>query len=153
MSGRMRQRAFTLVELLVTVALVSLLASIALPVGSTIAQGARERELREALRTIRLALDEYKKAGDNGRIARPAGESGYPRRLEDLLGVRDAQDPAGGTLRFLRRIPSDPLAPDGKWGLRSYASSHERPAAGRDVYDVYSRAQGRGLDGIAYKDW
>lgn len=151
-------RGFSLIELLVTVAMVSLLASIALPVGDTIARSARERELREALRTIRLAIDEYKKAADSGRIASAAGESGYPRRLEDLLGVRDLQDPGGGTIRFLRRIPADPLAPavnarGGGWGLRSYASSHERPQAGRDVYDVYSLAEGRGLNGIAYKDW
>lgn len=153
-----RARGFTLVELLVTVAMVSLLGAIALPVGHTIAQGARERELRDALRTIRTAIDEYKQAADSGRIASAAGDSGYPRRLEDLLGMRDLKDPRGGTLRFLRRIPADPLAPaagarTGGWGLRSYASSHERPMAGKDVYDVYSLAEGRGLNGIAYKDW
>jgi general secretion pathway protein G len=154
-----RMQAFSLIELLVTVAMVSLLASVAMPVGEVVVQAGRERELKETLRTLRTAIDEYKKAADSGRIAKEVGESGYPRRLENLLGVRDQRDPASGMIRFLRYIPADPLlpasgdhsAPD--WALRSYASSHEHPQAGRDVFDVYSLAKGRGLNGVPYKDW
>jgi general secretion pathway protein G len=152
-------RGFTLIEMLVTVAMVSLLASVAVPAGELIVQRGRERELKEALRALRTAIDDYKKAADSGRIAKDSGESGYPKRLDDLLGMRDLRDAGGGTIRFLRRIPADPLQPEGGgrgthgWGVRSYASSHERPQAGRDVYDVYSLAPGNGLNGVPYRDW
>lgn len=150
---------FTIIEMLVTVAMVGMLATVAIPCGEVIVQHAREREFREVLRTMRSAIDDYKKASDSGLIAKGVGESGYPRRLEDLLGVRDLGNPNGGMIRFLRRIPRDPLNPDSavppskSWGLRSYASGHERPQAGNDVFDIYSLVPGKGINGVPYKEW
>ena len=148
----MSARGFTLVEMMVTVAIVGLLASLALPVAQLSMQRAKEQELRLALREIRAALDAYKAAWDDGRIPKRAGESGYPASLEALVaGVEDARSPKKAKLYFLRRIPKDPLA--GAWGKRSYASPPEAPAEGADVFDVYSLAEGTGLNGVPYRQW
>lgn len=156
----MRARGFTLVELVVTVAIVSLLASMAMPVAELASRRAKEQELRVALREIRNALDAYKRAGDEGRIARLAGESGYPPTLRVLVqGVEDARSPDKRRLTFLRRVPRDPFAKTPEleaaatWGLRSYESPADAPQEGRDVYDVFSLAPGRGLDGRPYREW
>jgi general secretion pathway protein G len=154
-----RGGGFTIIELLVTVALVSLMASIAVPAGEILVQRARERALREALREIRTALDAYKHAGEQGHIAMAPGDSGYPHKLTDLLGVRDQKDPNGAQIRFLRKIPRNPMCPDdttapeGTWGLRSYASDPANPRPGRDVFDVYPPGEGKGINGIPYKNW
>lgn len=153
------QDGFTIIELIVTVALVSLMASIAVPAGEILVQRARERALREALRDIRTAIDGYKHASEQGRIAMAVGDSGYPHRLADLLGVRDAKDPNGAQIRFLRRVPRNPMYPDDSvaaertWGLRSYASDPATPRPGRDVFDVYSPGEGKGINGVPYKEW
>ncbi|MDD5248621.1 MAG: type II secretion system protein [Rhodocyclaceae bacterium] len=151
---------FTIVELLVTLVIIGILASAVLPMAELTVHRAREQELRDALRQIRTALDAYKRAGDEGHIERKVDESGYPHTLDDLTkGVVDAKNPSGLPLRFLRTIPRDPFAPDDdisaakSWGLRSYASSHEDPKVGRDVFDVYSAAPGAGLNGVRYRDW
>lgn len=152
-----RAGGFTIIELLVTVAMVSVLAMVAMPTAELMVQKSRERELREALRSLRGAIDEYKRASDSGHIARAVGDSGYPPALDDLLGVRDAKDPKGGMLRFLRRIPRDPMQPEAppqrSWGLRSYASSQHNPQPGKDVFDVYSLAPGKGINGLPYREW
>ncbi|AKU21522.1 type II secretion system GspH family protein [Massilia sp. MB5] len=152
-----RAGGFTIIELLVTVAMVSVLATVAIPTAELMVQKSRERELRETLRTLRAAIDEYKQASDSGHIARSMGDSGYPPTLEDLLGVRDVKDPKGGMIRFLRRIPRDPLRPDlpplRNWGLRSYASSQQNPQPGKDVFDIYSLAPGKGINGQPYREW
>ncbi|HNI81790.1 MAG TPA: type II secretion system protein, partial [Rhodocyclaceae bacterium] len=154
-----RWRGFTLIEMAVTVAVVAVLAAIAAPVVQLSAQRAREAELRTALRQIREAIDTYKRYSDEGRIAKVVDASGYPPALEDLVkGVPDAKSPKGARLYILRRIPRDPLNPDlslaadETWGLRSYASPPDEPAEGADVFDVYSRATGKGLNGIAYRE-
>ena len=155
-----RWRGFTLIEMAVTVAVVAVLAAIAAPVVQLSAQRAREAELRTALRQIREAIDTYKRYSDEGRIAKVVDASGYPPALEDQVkGVPDAKSPKGARLYILRRIPRDPLNPDlslaadETWGLRSYASPPDEPAEGADVFDVYSRATGKGLNGIAYREW
>ena len=154
-----RRCGFTIIELLVTAALVSVMASAVIPAGEVIVQRARERELREVLRVMRAAIDEYKKASDQGRIARAAAETGYPKHLNDLLGARDQKDPNGAELRFLRRVPRNPLNADlsvpahKTWGLRSYASDHANPQPGRDVFDIYPLTQGKGINGVPYKQW
>jgi general secretion pathway protein G len=120
----------------------------------------KEYELRASLRQIREALDAYKRAVDEGHIFRKAGDSGYPPSLTDLAdGVQDAKNPNGVKLYFLRRIPRDPMyasqivPAEQTWGVRCYASSHRDPAEGEDVFDVYSLASGKGLNGIAYREW
>lgn len=155
-----RTRGFTLIELVVTLALLGLLALLAAPMAETAVQRSREQTLHRALRDIRDGLDQYRRAVDTGQIARRAGESGYPPTLELLVtGVPNAQDPKGGRIYFLRRLPRDPLFQDravpaeATWGRRSYASAADDPRDGDDVFDVYSLAPGAGMNGIAYREW
>lgn len=155
----MRQAGFTLIELLVTLALIALFATLALPLAELSIQRNKEAELRTALRQIRTALDAHKQAVDEGRIVQRPGDSGYPARLELLVdGVEDARSPTRAPLHFLRGIPRDPFAdPSAKaeqtWGRRSYKSSRDNPQPGEDVFDVYSRAPGVGLNGVPYREW
>jgi general secretion pathway protein G len=153
-------RGFTLVELLVTVAIVGLLASIALPLAELTVRRQKEQGLHAALYQIRAAIDAYKLAVDQGRVSKSADQSGYPESLDVLArGVEDARSPTHEKIYFLRRLPRDPLFPDAEasaadtWGKRSYASPPDAPRAGADVYDVYSLAPGAGLYGVAYNDW
>jgi general secretion pathway protein G len=157
---RRTRRGFTLIELLVTLAILAVLASAVVPLAEVTVQRTKESELRAALRQIRGALDEYKHAVDEGRIVKKADESGYPPSLGVLVaGVPNEKDPKKAKIYFLRRIPRDPLSTDPSvppartWGLRSYASPHDAPAEGNDVFDVYSRAEGKGLNGIPYREW
>ena len=157
---RMCGRGFSLVELLVVIAIMSVLASIGFPLAELSHRRTQEEELRRALRDIRSALDSYKRMVDAGLIARPVGGAGYPPTLKVLVdGEVNAQTPQASRLYFLRRLPRDPLAADSvidaaeTWGLRSYDSPPEDPKAGRDVYDVYSKALGNGLDGRPYRQW
>lgn len=152
-------RGFTLIELMIVVAILAVLALGAVPLGELAVQRTREQDLRLALRQIRTAIDAYKKAAEEGRVERKADETGYPRRLSDLAnGMPDIKTPDRKLIRFLRRIPRDPFAPselsaEETWGLRSYASSASSPAPGADVYDVYSRREGAGLNGVPYREW
>ena len=161
--GRARAVAaqgFTLIELVITVAIVALLASVALPVSELAVQRTKEQELRRTLRQIREAIDLHKQASDEGRIQKSVGDSGYPKKLEDLAeGVDDQKSPKKEKIYFLRRIPRDPLNADptlsaaATWGKRSYASPPDDPKEGDDVFDVFSLAQGKGINGQPYRDW
>jgi general secretion pathway protein G len=153
-------KGFTLIELLIAVAVVAMLASVAMPLNELVVQRAKEQELRRALRELRDGIDAYKQAADEGRVAKRPGESGYPRRLQDLVsGVEDEKNPKRARIHFLRRIPRDPFAEDNQvaaaesWGIRSYASPPEAPRDGEDVFDVFSLSNARGLNGWPYKDW
>ncbi len=153
-------RGFTLIELLITAAIVAVLASIALPLSEMTATRGKEHELRRALRDIRDALDAYKKASDEGRIPRIADQSGYPPSLKALVaGVPDAKSIDARKIYFLRRLPRDPFFPDGNapseatWKVRSYESPPEQPKAGKDVFDVFSQSERKGLNGIPYNEW
>ena len=155
----LRLRGFTLIEMLVVLALVGVLAAAARPVLEFSVRRSQEFALREALRQIRTALDAYKRAADEGRIARQVDDSGYPPDLQALVrGVPDIKSPNGRQLYFLRRLPRDPFAPgdaaaeDG-WALRASDSGPQERRAGRDVFDVHSRSERRALDGSLYKDW
>ncbi len=145
---------------MIAIAILSILVIMAVPVVQLEVQRQKEGELRQDLREIRNAIDAYKHATDDGRIPRKADASGYPPRLEDLLaGVPDAKDPKGRAMYFLRRIPRDPFNPDPAvdaaqtWGKRSYESPPDAPSEGDDVYDVYSLAQGSGINGVPYRQW
>lgn len=151
---------FTLIEMLITVAIVGILAAGLVPLGELAVQRSRESDLRTALRQIRTAIDEYKKAVDEGRVARKADETGYPPNLQVLAtGVADAKSPKKTQIYFLRRLPRDPfhrdpnVPPEQTWGLRSYDSPPDSPRAGKDVFDIYSLSDGKGINGIAYRQW
>lgn len=152
---------FTLIEMVVTLAIIGLLSTMVLPMAELAVQRGKEQDLHRALREIRTALDAYKQAVDDGRVVQSLEKTGYPPSLETLVqGVPDAGDPSGnGMIYFLRRIPRDPMFGDpvasdaDTWGKRSYASSYDAPQEGNDVFDVYSQSDGIGLNGIAYRNW
>lgn len=154
----MTARGFTLIEMLVVVSLVGILAAAALPLMEHTVQRQREHELRRALRTLREAIDAYKRASDAGRIAKPEDASGYPPRLEALVqGVPDSKA-SDKQLYFLRSLPRDPFAPPDQpavqtWATRSYASPPDAPREGVDVFDVHSRSRHRAIDGTPYSQW
>jgi general secretion pathway protein G len=146
--------------MVIALAILSIVVMMAAPVVKLQAQRQKEAELRAALREIRDALDAYKRAGDEGRIARSADASGWPKSLDVLVqGLPDAKDPKGRTIYLLRRIPRDPmsaeptLSPAQTWATRSYASPPDAPREGDDVYDVRSRAPGVGINGVPYQAW
>ena len=157
---RPRPIGFTLIEMVITVAIVGILASAALPLTELSVKRAKEQQLQEALRQIRTALDDYKLAADEGRIARSDLETGYPKSLALLVdGVSDQKSPDRKKIYFLRRLPRDPFATDAAlpaaqtWGKRAYASPPDAPREGDDVYDVYSLSSGLGINGVRYRDW
>lgn len=152
-------KGFTLIELVMTVAILALLASVAVPLSDLVVQRGKEQDLRRALRELREGIDAHKQASDEGRIVKRVGESGYPRKLEDLVeGVADQRSPKKEMIYFLRRIPRDPFAEERlgaaeSWGKRSYASPPEEPSEGEDVFDVFSRSAATGINGRPYKEW
>jgi general secretion pathway protein G len=151
-------RGFTFIELLVVSALLLILASAAMPLAKVTMQRQREAELRRNLREIRTAIDKYKDAVDTGQIGSTdvrAGSEGYPPDLETLVeGVSVAGDASGRKLKFLRRIPIDPMTNSIEWGKRSYQDRPDSTSfGGQNVYDVYTKSEGTALDGTKYKDW
>lgn len=161
-----KHQGFTLIELLIVVAIMAILATAALPLRELMVKREKEQELRVALRQIRTAIDAYKQAADEGKIAKKADESGYPPRLEELfMGVQDIKSPDKKIIYFLRRLPRDPMFTEldvagieitpaaDTWGKRSYESPWDSPKEGDDVYDVYSRSEAIGLNGIPYREW
>ena len=151
-------RGFTFIELLVVSALLLVLASAAMPLAKVTMQRTREAELRRNLREIRTAIDKYKDAVDTGQIGATdvrAGSEGYPPDLETLVeGVSVAGDASGRKLKFLRRVPIDPMTNSSEWGMRSYQDRPDSTSfGGQNVYDVYTKSTATGLDGTKYKDW
>lgn len=155
-----RNKGFTLVELMVTITLIGILASVLVPITQVTRQRVQEEELKLALKEIRKAIDDYKQAGDDGRIARSADTTGYPKTLSELVeGVIDIQDSKGKKIFFLRKIPIDPMymgpkiKPEKMWNIRSYQNDLNNFHYDGDVYDIHSSSTKVGLNGTAYKDW
>ena len=151
---------FTFIELMMTLALLAILASVALPMVQLAHQRRQEQALADALREIRQALDAYRRAADQGRITVRVGDSGFPSSLQVLVdGVPDERSPSRRKIYFLRRLPRDPMATDAQiaaedtWATRSYESPPDDPRPGKDVFDVFSKASGTGLNGIPYRQW
>lgn len=150
-------KGFSLVELMAVLVILGILAAAAMPMTQLAAKRAKEQELRHSLREIRSAIDAYKRAADEGRVARKTGESGYPKSLDDLVkGVEDQRNPNKAKIYFLRRIPVDPMVPSGQpavWAKRSYSSPPDDPREGDDVFDIASTSEESGLNGIPYRYW
>jgi general secretion pathway protein G len=154
------QRGFTFIELMMTLAIMAVLVTVATPLLQLTQQRHKERELRSALSDMREAIDAYKRASEQGRIEVKLGQAGYPKSLTELVeGVDDQRSPTRQKIYFLRRLPSDPMQPNTavspaqSWGIRSYASPPDDPQEGDDVFDVYSKSQRQGLNGVPYRKW
>jgi general secretion pathway protein G len=154
------RRGFTTIELLIVMAILGILAAAVMPLGETLVTAQKERDLRSALREIRSALDEYKRATERDPVTALASGSGYPPTLKALVdGVPDTRAKSGGAmLYFLRAIPRDPFAAaqlpaEQTWRLRSFASTPTNPEPGADVYDVHSSSVAKALDGSLYAKW
>jgi general secretion pathway protein G len=152
------ERGYTFVEMLVVATIIMILASAIMPLAKVTAQRTREAELRRTLREMRTAIDKYKDAADLGQIGgfdNKVGSEGYPPDLQTLVdGVTAQNDATGRKLKFLRKIPVDPMTHGTEWGLRSY---QDKPDAtrwgGQNVFDVYTTFDGKALDGTNYRDW
>ncbi|MFA9454467.1 MAG: type II secretion system protein [Candidatus Aminicenantaceae bacterium] len=154
-----RKKGFTLVEMLTAMAIVAVLAMVAIPLAKVTVKRGREIELRRNLRIIRQAIDEYKKMADEKKFEFDEDTEGYPPDLETLLeGVEVTESKDGSevtrTVKFLRRLPRDPMTTFYEWGLRSYQDDFDSTSwGGENVYDVYTRSQGIALDGTFYSEW
>ena len=154
------ERGFTLIEMVVTVAIVGVLSTAVLPMANLVVKRQKEQELRLSLRQVREAIDAYRLAVDDGRIMKGALDSGYPKSLAVLVeGIEDAKNPKKTRIYFLRRLPRDPMFTDAEapaaetWGIRSYESPPDNPSPGNDVFDVFSLSQDVGSNGIPYVQW
>lgn len=142
---------FTLIELIVATAILAILTSMALPLARLTIKREREKELRFDLWQMRDAIDRYKDAADRGAFQIKVGSQGYPPDLDTLV---NGVDIGGKKVRFLRRIPVDPMTGKAEWGLRSMQDDPDSDSwSGDDVFDVYSKSQGTALDGTKYKEW
>ncbi|MBU0993995.1 MAG: type II secretion system GspH family protein [Proteobacteria bacterium] len=144
----------TLIELVATMAILSILMTGIVPLSQVTYKRAKEIELKQNLRMIRTAIDSYKKMGDDGLIPKEALSSGYPESLEILVEGIPLKGPESKKMKFLRRIPRDPVTEDGEWGLRSYSDDSDSDIwGGQDVYDIYSKSDRKALDGSSYRNW
>lgn len=155
---RSTERGYTFIELVIVSTILLILASAVMPLAQVTSQRAKEAELRRALREMRTAIDRFKDAVDQGVIPTTelrAGSEGYPPDLETLVeGVSVANDATGREIKFLRKIPIDPMTSSTDWGLRAYQDSPDTTSwGGQNVFDVYTKSQGTALDGTTYRDW
>ena len=154
----MKARGYTFIEIVIVASMIMVLAAAIMPLTKVTMQRAREAELRRALREMRTAIDKFKDAADTGQIGTldlKAGAENYPPDLQALVdGVAAANDATGRKLKFLRRVPIDPMTRGAEWGLRSYQDDPKSTRwGGQDVFDVHTMSEGTGLDGTKYKDW
>jgi general secretion pathway protein G len=155
---RKEDRGYTFIEIAIVSAIIAILASVVMPLARVTMQREREVELRRELREMRTAIDKFKDAADQGKIAPgdlPSDSDGYPATLQALVdGVGVKDDTTGKRLRFLRRIPIDPMTKNTEWGKRSSRDqSTSTTWGGQNVFDVYSTSEGRAIDGTKYRDW
>ena len=144
-------RGFTLIELIVATTILIVLTALAVPMARVTIKREKEHELRHALWELRDAIDRYKDASDRGAFRTKAGSEGWPPDLDTLVKGEDVQ---GKKLRFLRKIPIDPMTDSTEWGLRSMQDDPTSDSWGeQNVFDVYTKSQGTALDGTKYKDW
>jgi general secretion pathway protein G len=150
--GKQPDRGFTLLELIVAATILSILTLMALPLARVTIQREKEKQLRKALWEMRDAIDKYEMAGERGAFQIKVDSYGYPPDLETLMKGVEAQD--GKKIRFLRSIPVDPMTKSKEWGLRSMQDDPDSDSwGGQNVFDVYTKSQGTGLDKTKYKDW
>lgn len=149
--SRRRQRGFTLMELIVATMILIILTSMALPLAKVTIKREKEKELRRDLWEMRDAIDRYKDAADRGGFQTKVDSQNYPPALEDLVKGVDVQ---GKKVRFLRKIPTDPMTGTTEWGMRSMQDDPDSDSwGGQSVFDVYTKSTGEALDGTKYKDW
>jgi general secretion pathway protein G len=152
--SKVSYRGFTLIELIVTVFIISILVGLAIPLARNSIKREKEFELRAALREMRVAIDNYKNASDRGLIMAKVDTEGYPETLQVLVDGVQMTGTVDKKLKLLRRIPKDPMTNSTEWGLRSYQDDPKMNSwGGQDVFDVYTKAEGTGFDGTKYKDW
>ena len=151
---RRREAGFTLAELVMVAAVLTILATATLPVAKFTAKRSKEADLKLALREMRMAIDEYKRYSDAGLIPVDLDTQGYPKKLEVLVEGVQIVGQVDKKLKLLRRLPIDPMTGKDEWGLRSYQDAWDATSwGGEDVYDVYSLSKGAGLNGIPYRKW
>ena len=151
---RIQNRGFTLVEMIVTVFIISILVGLAIPLARNSIKREKEYELRAALREMRLAIDNYKLASDRGLIMSKVDTDGYPETLQVLVDGVQMTGTVDKKLKLLRRIPKDPMTNSMEWGLRSYQDDPKMNSwGGQDVFDIYTKSEGTGFDGTKYKEW
>jgi general secretion pathway protein G len=153
-----REHGYTFIEVIVVTAILLILASAVMPLAQVTSQRQREAELHRHLRDMRTAIDKFKDAVDTGQIAASdlePGNEGYPPDLETLVeGVSAANDATGRKLKFLRRVPIDPMTNSAEWGMRSYQDKPDSTSwGGKNVFDVYTKSTASALDGTKYRDW
>ncbi len=149
-----RNRGFTLIELLIVMVILAILAGAVFPMGRMTVRRAKEIELRQGLRAVRSAIDKYKALYDQGQIEQKVDATGYPPTLEVLVDGVPLLFPPGKKVRLLRRMPRDPMTPDGEFGLRSNADRPDSTSwGGQDVFDLYSRSTEKAIDGSRYAEW
>lgn len=149
-----RAHGYTLVELVLVSSLLVILAAVAMPTTKYTVRRVKEAELREALRELRNAIDEYKRYSDAGLLPVELGTDGYPSSLELLVEGVEIVGQIDKNVKFLRRIPRDPMTGEQEWGLRSFQDDFDATSwGGENVFDVYSLSEGVGLGGVPYREW
>jgi general secretion pathway protein G len=151
---RRAERGFTLAELVITCAVMLVLASVVLPTARVTERRMKEAELKAALRELRYAIDDFKRYSDAGLIPVDMGTDGYPKELEVLVEGVEIVGQIDRKARFLRRVPRDPMTGKAEWGLRSYQDDPESESwGGENVYDVYSLSAATSIEGVPYREW